>query len=142
MKAFISYRFSGEKTEDLKNTLVPVQNKLKEIGIDAYCNLLDRNLEVWSKGFQAHDFVFHAFKELNNINLLFVVITSENKSEGMIMEVGYSIAKDIPVVVAIKDDITNTYLPGMANLVVRWSSTDDLLEKIAKIDFNGLNAPK
>lgn len=140
MKAFISYRFTGEKLEDLKKILIPIQNKLKEAGVDAYCNLFDPNIEVWSKGFEPHDFVFHAFKELDNSNLLFVVITSKNKSEGMIMEVGYSIAKNIPVVIAIKNDITDTYLPGMAKLVIRWDNTDDLFEKVAKIDFKSLYA--
>lgn len=139
MKGFISYRFTGEKLEDLKKLLTPIQNKLKEIGVDAYCNLSDEDLEIRSKNFKPHDYVFDAFKIIDDVDVLFVIITSENKSEGMIMEVGYSIAKNIPIIVAIKEELTDTYLPGMSNLVIRWSNLEDLLEKISKVDFNDLN---
>ena len=139
MKGFISYRFTGEKLEDLKNILTPIQNKLKKVGVDAYCNFFDKDLPIRSKNFKPQDYVFDAFKTLDNIELLFVLITSENKSEGMILEVGYSIAKSIPVVVAVEKSVKNTYLPDMANLVIRFNSTDDLLEKISKTNFGKLN---
>ena len=138
MKAFISYKFTGEKQEDLNNLLVPVQNKLKEVGVDAYCNLFDEEFLEISKSFKQHDFLFHAFKVLDEMKLLFVIINSEEKSEGMILEVGYSLAKGIPVVVAVKEDIKNTYLPGMANAVIQWSNVSDLISKIGEVDFNGL----
>src|SRR3989338_7118515 len=138
MKGFISYRFTGEKLEDLKTLLTQVQNGLKEAGVDAYCNLFDEDFETRSKNFKPQDYVFDAFKILGGIEILFVVITSENKSEGMIMEVGYSIAKTIPVVVAIRNGVENTYLPGMANMVIHWSSIDDLVHKIKRTDFKRL----
>jgi len=139
MKGLISYRFTGEKPEDLKNLLIPVRNKLKEVGVDAYCNLLDEDLETRSKSFQPQDYVFDAFRILDSSDMLFAVVASEYKSEGMIMEVGYSIAKGIPVIVAIKEGIADTYLPGMANLVIHWNNLEDLLNKISKVEYKSLS---
>jgi hypothetical protein len=138
MKGFISYRFTGESEKDLKDLLIPIQNKLKEIGVDAYCNILEKGFEIRSKNFKPQDYVFDAFKTLNNVELLFVLITSEGKSEGMLMEVGYSLAKLIPIIVAVKSDVKGTYLPGMAKLVINFDDTDDLLKKITKIDIKNL----
>jgi len=136
MKAFISYRFTGEKIEDIKALIDPVQTSLKDKGIDAYCNFSDDDLEERSKNFQPQDYVFDAFKIIDGTDLLFVILNSESKSEGMILEIGYCIAKKIPVVVAVRDDIKNTYLPGMANSVIKWGEVSDLVEKISEFDFD------
>jgi nucleoside 2-deoxyribosyltransferase len=133
MKVFISYRFTGEKLEDLKALLSPIQKALEEKGASAYCNLSDPELEERSKNFAPEDYVFDAFKILDTCQMLFVVITSESKSEGMILEVGYAIAKGIPVIVALKEGVGNTYLPGMARQVIKWSDVDDLKEKIKEV---------
>ncbi len=138
MKGFISYRFTGENEKDLKNLLVPIQNKLKEIGVDAYCNILEKGFEARSKNFKPQDYVFDAFKTLNNVGLVFVLITSEGKSEGMLMEVGYSLAKNIPIIMAIKSGVKGTYLPGMVKLVIDFDDLNDLLKKISKIDVKNL----
>ncbi len=138
MKAFISYRFTGEKVEALKALLIPIQDSLKKSGIDAYCNLSDDNLEERSKNFKPQDHVFDAFKIIDAVDILFVVLTSEDKSEGMILEIGYAIAKGLPVVVALKEGVEKTYLPGMAKLSISWNDIDDLLSKINSTDFRAL----
>lgn len=138
MRAFISFRFTGEKLEDIKALIDPVQTALKDKGIDAYCNLSDDDLDERSKNFQPQDYVFDAFKIIDNTNLLFVILNSESKSEGMILEVGYCIAKKIPVVVAVKNGIINTYLPGMADAVIKWDEVSDLVNIISEFNFDSM----
>lgn len=135
MRVYLSYRFTGERKQDLIKTLSPVINKLNEIGLDAYCNFFDKDLPSRSKNYKQHDFVFDAYKIIDTTDLIFVLINSENKSEGMILELGYGIAKKIPVIVAIKDGVNNTYLPGMANLIIHYKDIGDLVKKIPKINF-------
>jgi nucleoside 2-deoxyribosyltransferase len=137
-KAFISYKFTGETKENLENLLHPIVEALKNSSIDAYCNFFDENLPVRSKNFKPHEFVTDAFKNINESDFVFVVLNSEEKSEGMIMEIGYATAKNIPIVIAVKNNVTNTYLPGMANMVIPWDNINDLVEKISKIDFKNL----
>lgn len=136
MKTFISYRFTGEKIEDLKEFIFPVQAKLKELGIDAYCNLSDDDLGIRSKAFKPQDYVFDAFKTIDKSDFLFVLLNSEQKSEGMILEIGYCLGKGIPVVIAVKEGIRGTYLPGMARTIITWKDLDDLLDKLSQANFS------
>lgn len=138
MKVFISYRFTGESKEDLDNLLIPIKTTLDGRGIDLYCNYFDSDLAVRSKNFAPQDYVFDAFSTLNNCQLLIALIKSSDKSEGMILEVGYAIAKGIPVVAAVKDGVNGTYLPGMAKGKIEWSTNEDLCKKIENFDFNDL----
>lgn len=136
MKGFISYKHSGEDNEELKSILTPIVNKFKEVGIEAYCNLFDEELAKKAEFYKpGRDYVLDSLNILESKEIIFVLLRSEVKSEGMLMEVGYAIAKGIPIIVAIKNDIKNTYLPTMANKVIEWSDLDDLLNKISSTDF-------
>jgi nucleoside 2-deoxyribosyltransferase len=138
MKAFNSYRFTGETEENLRNLLTPVTEALHEAGAEAYCNFFDEDLPVRSKNFKPQDYVFDAFKTINGTNMLFVILNSEDKSEGMLMEIGYALAKGKKVVVAVKDGVQKSYVPGMASLVLPYSNVEDLAEKIKNADFKAL----
>lgn len=104
-------------------------------GFEAYCNMFDADLPNRSKDFKPQDYVFDAFKTLSNADVVFVVLKSSEKSEGMILEVGYAIAKGISVVVAVQDEVKNTYLPGMATKMFTWSTVEDLIEKTKNFDL-------
>lgn len=72
----------------------------------------------------------HAFGVIDGSDFLFVVKTSDEKSEGMLMEVGYCLAKKIPIIAAIKDMVSKTYVPAMASQSFRWSTIEDLAKGI------------
>lgn len=135
---FISFGLNGETESNLKNMIAPIKQKFSEKDIEAYCNLFDEELLKRSIDFKPEDWMHEAFKELDKAELQFVLLSSEAKDEGMILEIGYAIAKNIPVVVAIKDSIKDTYIPNMAGFVIKWSDIDNLLEQIKKINFNDI----
>lgn len=139
---FISFGLNGETESDLKSMISPIKEKFSDKGISAYCNLFDEELSKRSVNFKPEDWMHEAFKKLNKAELQFVLLSSEAKDEGMILEIGYAIAKNIPVIVAVKDSIKDTYLPNMADLVIRWKNIDDLLQQIEKIDFNNIYSKK
>ena len=99
MKVFISYKYTGETKEDLNMLLVSALSGFNKNNLDVYCNFFDTDLPIRSKDFKPQDYVFDSFKFLSDSDLLFVILNSEVKSEGMILEVGYAIAKNIPVVI-------------------------------------------
>lgn len=77
----------------------------------------------------------HAFYVIDNSDILFVIQTSEERSEGMLMEVGYSIAKKKIIIVATKSGVHNTYLPTMGTIAFEWSNLEDLSEKIGNLEL-------
>ncbi len=97
-----------------------------------YCNFFDEDLPIRSKNFKPHEFVTDAFKTIDTIDMQLVIINSEIKSEGMILEMGYAIAKGKKIIVAIQEGIENTYLPGIAHEVIIFNSIEDLTKKISQ----------
>ncbi|MEX2028059.1 MAG: nucleoside 2-deoxyribosyltransferase [Candidatus Curtissbacteria bacterium] len=134
MKAFIAYRFTGENPDELNKLMSAVCEALKAGGVEAYCTLFDSK-ELMDKTAGAREIMDHAFSKIDESEFLFVLQTSENKSEGMLMEVGYCVAKNIPIVVASKEGFNNTYLPQMGSHTIAWSDTTDLQEKIRSTNF-------
>lgn len=137
MKAFLAYRHTGESLKNLEHLLGDVRDALAVSGIDAYCTFFDE-AEFQNKSLNARQIMEHAFEMIDTRDLLFVIQTSENKSEGMLMEVGYCVAKSIPIVVAVRSDVRHTYLPEMGDIVISWKDIDDLHKQIKNTDFSVL----
>lgn len=134
MKTFVAYRFTGEDPKQLEPVLTAVCTALKKKGIESYCTFFDEQ-NFQAKQYNARQIMEHAFKIIDDIDFLFVVQMSDNKSEGMLMEAGYCIAKNIPIVAATKRDVKQTYLPDMAKVRIVWDGPEQLAEEIAKTDL-------
>ena len=72
----------------------------------------------------------NAFTKLEEMDILFVLQHSPEKSEGMIMEVGWAIGRNLGIHVAYRKGIGYTYLPSMAEESVEWESIEDILQFI------------
>ena len=136
MKTLVSFRYSNEDIKSLEPVLSTVINSLEEKGIDAYCTFFHKDLN--NSLLTPKDWMRHAFSIINNVDFLFVVQHSNNKSEGMLMEVGYSLAKHIPIVVAARHGIVDSYLSEMTEHNMQWKSLDDLNKNLSDFNFNDL----
>jgi nucleoside 2-deoxyribosyltransferase len=132
MKAFIAYRHTGEATEHLLGLLTAVRDGLTEAGVSAYCTFFDEDT-FKVKSYKASDIMDHAFKKIGTVDVLFVLMTSDEKSEAMLMEIGYCIAKKIPIVVAVKDTVKSSYVPELADYSIVWSDIAELAHKIGEL---------
>lgn len=132
MRVFISYKFTGKSLEDVQALVEPVKDTLEQLGHDTYCNLYDPEVRA-KTDFEASDYVFWALEKLGACDQVLVLLDSSDKSEGMLLEVGYAIAKEIPVIVGKQKDVTNTYLPQMGNEHFEWMDIDDLIAQIKNL---------
>lgn len=134
MKAFVSYRHSGEDKYVLKLRMAAIKQGLERSGLEYYCTYFDED------GFQAKDMgaseiMHHAFDIIkDDCDFLLVVLANNEKSEGMLMEIGYCIAKGIPVVVVISTEVVNSYVHELANMVCWWGNLYDLEDALATLD--------
>jgi nucleoside 2-deoxyribosyltransferase len=71
-----------------------------------------------------------AFAMIDTADGLLVLQASPRRSEGMLMEVGYAIARGKQVIVAAHSSAKPSYLPDMADIQLRWSTLDDLAEAL------------
>ena len=62
-------------------------------------------------------------------------VRSNEKSEGMIMEIGYLMANGKPFVLALQKGTKTTFIKELAASLVEFDSTDDLCEKLKRFEF-------
>ena len=128
---FLAYRFSGESQDVLNKRLRLVVDSLKYSDIDAYCNYFDNHI-MDSKNLNKRQIINKAFKKIDDSEGLFVLIASNDKSEGQLFEVGYAIAKNKNIIAAIQQDV-DTHVDDLADKVVRWKNLEDLSKKLMSI---------
>lgn len=132
MKYFLSYRHTDEDPEVLRQLLIPVRDAFAARGDEIYCVYFQEK-ELKSAPYTPLDILEHAFDKIEEIGHLFVLQHSTGRSEGMLMEVGFCRGKNIPITVAHRHDVTNTFLPTVADHTFDYTDIDDLCQKIAQL---------
>lgn len=129
MKIFLSYRFTGEDPVELKENLGKILNSLRANNHDVYCSIED---EAWfqEKKHTNKDIIEHAFKKLDEVDMVLVYIKSVEKSEGMLIEIGYALSKGKKIALAINSGINTTFVRQIADPVIEFDSLDRLCEKL------------
>ena len=129
MKIFIGQRVTGEDIENLKEETEQIANALEKKGHEPYSTMEEDESQFENAG----DWVKHAFKQLDEHDAFLAVVRSEDKSEGLLMEVGYALSKGLKFILAIQEDVKNTYLRDMADRVIEFKDVDDLINKVGRI---------
>lgn len=134
MKIFLSYRFTGEDPAELSTNLGAIMKTLRECGHEVYCSIED---EAWfrEKKHTNKEIMEHAFKNLDECDLLLAFIKSDEKSEGMLVEIGYFLGKGKPVALALKQGVKTTSLAEMATPLIDFSDLNNLCEKLSVTKF-------
>lgn len=131
MGYFIAYRHTGVDSVYLEQLLSVARDAFASAGIDIYCTFFDEN-EFQKQSMNPRQIMDHAFAKIELMDGLFVLIDGDEKSEGQLMEVGFSIARKIPLIVAKREGVS-TYVDKMADDVFTYNDLDDLRQKIARI---------
>jgi len=124
-KAFVAYRHTGEDPEVLNKQMNAVRKGLKKAGIEFHCTYFEED-EFQDRKMGAREIMEHAFSVLDKCSCLLVILSSEEKSEGMLMEIGYCFARQIPIVVAQSSEVSKSYVPQMAQTVISWQTYAEL----------------
>jgi len=132
MKIYIAYKFAGENREELIKTLIKMEEALKDAGHSIY--FASKEEELFEKNnFTPKQILNHALKELDNADCLLVFAKSNEKSEGMLIEVGYALAKKKKIILVIKKGINLYFTEDIADEIIEFSDIDDLLNKLEKL---------
>ncbi len=130
MKIFIGQRVTGEDIEKLREECSEIISALEGNGHDAYCTIVEGDdFEKSSAG----DKMIHAFKRLDDYDAFLAILRNNSKSEGMLMEIGYSIAKGKKIILLKHKSATDTYLQEVSNEVIEYENIEDLIKRIKEI---------
>lgn len=131
-KIFFSHRFTGEDIDNLRETLGKITSTLRAEGHEVYCSIEDT---AWFQE-QKHtnkEIMEHSFRKLDESEVIIAFIRSPERSEGMLMEIGYSLAKGKPFMLALKQDLKTMVLAEIANPFIEFETTEDLCKKLKAI---------
>jgi len=134
MKIFLSFRFTGEESTELHATIGKIVESLRSVGHSVYCSLED---EAWFKE-KKHtngEIMEHAFAKLDESDILLAFIRSDDKSEGMLVEVGYFLGKGKKFALALKNGIKTTSIAQMAEPLIEFDTLDELCGKLKMVSF-------
>ena len=131
---FLSYRFTGEDINELTETLGKVLLTLRSVGHTVYCSIED---EKWFR--ENHrtnkEILKHALERLDKSDVILAFVKSDQKSEGMLLEVGYMMAKGKSFALALKRETKTTFLAELAEPLIEFDSIDDLCDKLTKVNL-------
>ncbi len=131
---FLSYRFTGEDINELTEMLGKILSALRSVGHTVYCSIED---EKWFR--ENHrtnkEILKHALEWLDKSDIILAFVKSDQKSEGMLLEVGYMMAKGKSFALALKRGTKTTFLAELAESLIEFDSVDDLCAKLAKVNL-------
>jgi nucleoside 2-deoxyribosyltransferase len=132
MRIYIAYKFVGENPKELGVTLTGIAKVLKEAGHEAYFALMDEELFI-KKKFSLKQILNYALRELDSCDCILVFIRSNEKSEGMLIEVGYALANNKKIILAIKKGIHLPFTKDIANEIIEFENIEELNKKLMEI---------
>ncbi len=131
MKLFCSFAFTGEDPQELDGRMRLVVETLNKNGHDAYCNLYDDYRKSLAGPKAVIDY---AVEKLKTCEAVVAIVSSERRSEGLLIEVGVALALNKPVYVfQHRSAAGKSYLPDLAVKSYAWSNTEDLTQALKEI---------
>ena len=92
-----------------------------------------RDVENWKETkLSSRDIIVGALKELKNCDAILALVTSSEKSEGLLLEVGFAKALDKKIILATKKDARAVLLRDISDAIIEFENMDELEEGISK----------
>lgn len=129
MKIFISFRFTGEEPKTLRNAIAGVEEALREAGHETICSVWEEE-KFAAERFTPKRILEWALRELDGADAYFAFVRSPERSEGMLLEAGYALAKRKRFVVAVRRDIQTTFLRHLADTLIEYDTDEELHRKL------------
>lgn len=132
MKIFISYRFSDIPIEELEKLLNPVCDLFKNHNIQTFCNFYkDRHYK--ENGYTVSEIMDDCFLMIDQFDIILCLVDTPKQSPGMLLEVGYGLAKEKLVMVCSRKDCEIDTLCELADENISYENYDDLIYKLKEL---------
>jgi nucleoside 2-deoxyribosyltransferase len=129
-KIFVGQAVTGNDINILKNEMKKIYSILKQKGFSVYSTLEEEGKNLFKK---AGDWVIHSFKQIDNHDIYLAIVRTEQRSEGLLIEIGYVLSKKKKFILAINEKVKNTYLRDFADKIIEWKDFEDLINKLSKL---------
>lgn len=130
MKIYIAYKFTGVSMEALNNTVRLIITKLREQGNDVFCNLERDDFYIKEKC-TAKQIMDDCFSHLDQCEkLILFVAPNTGMGEGMLIELGYAIAKKKSTLLLLPEDFKSVSAKAVVDDIITYADMSDLTAKL------------
>jgi len=134
-RVFISYKFTGEDKEKLNKTILGLYDSLDKAGHVYYSTILDSDQFV-SEKWSGKQIMQKAFKEIDCSDVILFFVKSPEISQGMLVELGYALAKKKKLVLAIGSQIKESIFRRQIREVIEFKDLEDLFNQLSKLKLD------
>lgn len=135
MKIFISYRYTGEDLSILRGILEKITSLFESKDHSVFCSF-GHNDFFQKENYSYKQIIDYALKELDESDYVFAFIKSQEKSEGMLLELGYAYAKGKKIILAKKEDVHTTFIQEIAGGTISFTDLKDLYKKLELLELS------
>ena len=131
MKIYIAYRFSGADPKEVEENLGKIFDALKTAGHEYICTF-ERRDEYKERGVDSKEAFRNSLDAVDECDTTLAFIESDHKSEGMLLELGYALAKEKNIILAVKEgvEVTDKYTP---NQLIIFEDIDNLANQLQSL---------
>ena len=101
---------------------------LNEGNHEYYCDFIKERSN--QKQLSLKEIMEKVMGEIDDSDALLVIIKSKEKSEGMLIEIGYAVVKEKKIILAIKKGLKTIWASDLANQIIEFEDIDDLCNKL------------
>lgn len=130
MRIYLAFRFTGEDPRKLEPEIRIISDAISKNGHEVFCCLWHEDYFKQQK-FTNKQILEFALQEIDKSDALFAYIKSPEKSEGMLLETGYALAKGKPIFAAIKKGVKSNFVAEIAQHVAVYQNLEDLLDQLS-----------
>jgi len=131
MRIYLSYRFTGADQVELKQDMELICAALSAAGHEPFCALWTTESRM-EKKFTHKQVLDFCYGELDKCDAVLAYVSSDKKSEGMLLEIGYCLAKGKRLFLAIKRGVSTVFLREISEKVIEFDDVDGLCKELAK----------
>lgn len=132
MKLFLSYRYTGEDLTILKQIVESICQSLEKAGHSTFCSF-GHNDFFKENNYSYKQILEYAFNELDASDYVIAFVKSQDKSEGMFLELGYALAKGKKIILLIKEGVKTVFLPEIAHHVIEFADLNELYSNLEEL---------
>ena len=134
MKIYVAYKHLGEDEARLKMILEDVAEEIRQLGHESFIYL--RDIQKWGEvthNLTPRQLILKAFEQLNRCDAILVIVDCSEKSEGMLLEIGYAKALGKKILLAVDKSLDENclrFVRGIADCTIEFNEVSDLKDQI------------
>jgi nucleoside 2-deoxyribosyltransferase len=132
MKVFLSYKFTGENKNDLVSYITKVEDAFKLRNVNVYSTIHDSD-QFANENWSGKQILNKAFKEIDSSEILLFIVRKEEISQGMLVELGYSLHTDKRLVLFINKNIGPSIYKRQIEEQYEFTDIESLLRIISEL---------